>query len=61
MKLNTNKAALAAFSVFDVAKEHRIDQAQNNKHRNRRHRYNKMYKAAWRRELNRQFNEEILY
>lgn len=61
MKLNTNKAALAALSVFDVAKERRIDQAQNNKHHNHRHRYNKLYKSAWRRELNRQFNEEISY
>lgn len=59
MKANCTKIMKSHWMVDDMAIDWRSAQSQNNKHRNRRHRVQRMLKNKWRREINRQAEEEI--
>ena len=58
MKLNVRKEMIKK-DMDEMTKFHYGGTSPNNKHKNRNRRTKAMFKAAWNRELKRQFDEEI--
>ena len=58
MKRNVRKEMIKK-CIYDMSKYHYGGTSQNNKHKNRVKRTKNMLKAAWKKVLKKQFNQEL--